>query len=309
VVRGNLIGTDVTGALPVPNTGYGVQIVSGASNNAIGGTAPGDRNVISGNTATGVYMSGATTNGNLVQGNYVGLNAAGNAAVPNQTGISLQGSINTIIGGAVAGAGNVISGNTFYGLAIGNTGTTGIQVQGNIIGLDATGTADLGNGWIGVLVNSGAAGNTIGGTTPEARNIISGNNQSGVVLDQSGTSNNTVAGNYIGTDITGTLALGNSSVGIAIQNSASANTIGGATVGARNVISGNGAHGVFLFASSSNVVLGNYIGVDISGAPLLGNGGDGIHVAGGDSNSLGGTAPFEGNLIAGNQTAGVVVTN
>jgi hypothetical protein len=310
LLQGNLIGTDVTGALGRGNSGHGVTIDNGASGNTIGGTAPGERNVISGNGATGVYLSGTTTDGNVVQGNYVGLNALGSAAIANQTGISLQGSINTLIGGAVGGAGNVISGNTFYGLAIGNTGTTGIQVQGNLIGLDATGSVDLGNGWIGVLVNSGAAGNTIGGTVPEARNIISGNDQHGVMLDQAGTSTNAVIGNYIGTDSTGTSALGNAFHGVAIQGGAGNNTIGGVATGARNVISGNALSGVQISGagSSGNTIAGNIIGLDVSGSVDLGNASYGIYVASGAANNtIGGTLPAARNVIAGNNGTGILI--
>jgi hypothetical protein len=146
------------------------------------------------------------------------------------------------------------------GVAIlGFGGTSGNLVQGNLIGTNKDGTAALGNGW-GVLIRDGAADNTIGGTTPEARNLISGNAE-GVVLNAAA-SHNTVAGNYIGTDLSGTAAVGNSIVGINILNGASNNTIGGTTPGAGNLISGNQGLGGVLIPSvgtTGNSVLGNSI--------------------------------------------------
>jgi titin len=125
-------------------------------------------------------------------------------------------------------------------------GTTGNVAAGNYIGTDVTGTLDLGNG-NGVLIAGGASGNTIGGV----RNIISGNNSHGVIIRDSGTTSNTVAGNYIGTDVTGTLVLGNSQQGVRIETGASNNRIGTDGNGLndaseRNVISGNNQDGVRL---------------------------------------------------------------
>jgi len=119
---------------------------------------------------------------------------------------------------------------------------------------------------------------------------------------------NTIEGNYIGIDVTGLLDRGNGAHGIHIDSDNGGNTIGGVTVAERNVISGNGANGIFLQTSSANIVWGNYIGADKSGAPNLGNGGHGILIDGGDDNDIGGTATGKGNLIGGNQGSGVGVT-
>jgi CSLREA domain-containing protein len=103
------------------------------------------------------------------------------------------------------------SNSTIKGLVIKRFGGDGIeitgvnnQVQGNFIGTSAGGTTDKGNGLRGVFVS--ADSNTVGGSQPDMRNVISGNDQSGVSLHGA---SNQVQGNYIGTDAGGTGALGN----------------------------------------------------------------------------------------------------
>src|SRR5262249_48211582 len=144
-----------------------------------------------------------------------------------------------------------------------------------------------------------STGNTIGGTVPADRNIISGNNSAqpssadggglpagiGIDIDNG----NLIQGNYIGTDKTGTLALSN---GGPLSHNAgggifvgSNNTIGGSSAGAGNVISGNYGDGILL--SSNNVVAGNLIGITATGLSALSNG-NGI-VVGGNYNTIGGT--------------------
>ena len=99
----------------------------------------------------------------------------------------------------------MISGNTNDGVAFIGTGATGNVVAGNYIGTDVTGHAALGNGIDGVLIDAGASDNTIGGTTAAARNIISGNAYAGVEIHDA--NDNVVEGDFIGTDVTGTVAL------------------------------------------------------------------------------------------------------
>src|SRR5207249_2583060 len=129
-------------------------------------------------------------------------------------------------------------------VVIQGAGTSGNVVLGNYIGTDVNGTADLGNTGTGVLIDGGATANTVGGTSAGARNVISGNNLDGVRILNVGTSGNVVLGNFIGTDSNGTAALGNSADGVFILVGATANTVGGATASARNVLSGNDLHGV-----------------------------------------------------------------
>jgi hypothetical protein len=110
---------------------------------------------------------------------------------------------------------------------------------------------------------------TVGGTTPDARNLISGNIGSGIALGNG--SGNTVQGNLIGTDVTGTLTLGNALVGVTSGGSISNALIGGTTVDARNIISANNRGSALANSSSNNMVQGNFVDTDITGrAPLRG---------------------------------------
>ncbi|MDA2929353.1 right-handed parallel beta-helix repeat-containing protein [Acidobacteria bacterium AH-259-O06] len=297
LVQGNLIGTDATGtiALTLGNTN-GIRI-DGASNITIGGTVGGARNVISGN-GFGIVILGGTTTGILVQGNFIGTDVTGTAALGNSSDGILAGT-GTTIGGTAAGAGNVISGNNGSGVSI----SSGNLVQGNFIGTDVTGTADLGNSSDGVGAGSD---NTIGGTLAEARNVISGNNGNGVSISSGNL--NLVEGNFIGTDVTGTADLGNSSNGVRILLGSN-NTIGGTTVEARNVISGNNSDGIQILGGSGlgNQVQGNFIGTDITGTAALGNSRDGVRIDGAPSNTIGGTTVGAGNVISSNNGAGVAI--
>lgn len=181
-------------------------------------------------------------------------------------------------------------------------------IQGNFIGTNPTGTAPLPNGAGGVNVFSGQ-NNTIGGTTPGARNLISGNIGDGVGLRGVA---NIVQGNFIGTDVTGRVALGNTQRGV-ISLFGGFNLIGGNTAAARNVISGNN-RGIEL-DSSFDVVQGNFIGTDLTGTSAVPNLNLGVHVVaggiGGGNNTIGGLTSIPGtppgNLISGNGTAGLDV--
>ncbi len=187
--------------------------------------------MISGNDTHGIEMNGG---GETVQGNRIGTNAAGTAAIANSgIGVILAGATPSTLGGTGPGAGNLISGNGAAGVYV--VATSGNVVQGNLIGTDVAGTAAIPND-AGVQF-SNASSNTIGGSSPPARNIISGNTFDGVSLDGFNNSANTVDGNYIGTGITGNLDLGNGRDGVKVgQPSATGNFIG-ATAG--NLISGN----------------------------------------------------------------------
>jgi hypothetical protein len=311
-VQGNYIGTDKTGAANLGNTGAGVSI-SGAINNTIGGTTPAARNIISGNGAGGVQIfSGAT--GNQVQGNYIGTDVMGTQDLGNATSGVIISSANNTIGGTTSGARNIISGNGKWGISIGGTGATGNMVQGNFIGTDFTGTQAIGNNNANVDIANGASFNIVGGTTPEARNIISGGRGDGVLIEITPPSTdnpggNKVQGNYIGTDVTGMVDLGNGGDGVTICR-ASNNTIGGTVPGAGNVISGNNDDGITIVDSSAtgNVVQGNLIGTTTGGTSFLGNSDHGVFInQGASNNTIGGTSVGEGNVIAGNSGHGVVI--
>ena len=256
-VKGNYIGTDAGGTSAIPNTIAGVFIHTGAQNNTIGGGSAAERNVISGN-AYGVVISDAGTDGNTVDGNYIGTNAAGTAAVPNlQYGVHIKdGAQNNTIGGSSTAERNVISGNG-SGVRIQNA--NGNTVKGNYIGINAAGTAALPNE-VGVYMEDAASNNSIGGSTAGERNVISGNIPFGVFIEDGGTNGNTVKGNYIGTDAAGTAAIPNET-GVFIWNGARNNTIGGTAAGAGNTIAFNTLDGVHVEGAGAigNTIRGNSI--------------------------------------------------
>ena len=240
VIEGNFLGTNLSGSAALG--GGGVFIGFNSSNNTVGGVTPAARNVFSGN-GLGVFIVGVAT-GNLVQGNLIGTDVTGTVALGNTGGgVQLKGAANNTIGGTTTAKGNVISGNGNQGIWIFASDATGNVIQGNFIGTDVTGTISMGNTLEGVKIDLGGSSNTIGRTTSAARNIISGNDASGIFISDTGTSNNQVQGNFIGTDVTGTVGLGNS-IGVHIDDDASSNTVGGAQAGAQNIISGNNVDGI-----------------------------------------------------------------
>ena len=191
-IIGNRIGTDPGGSVPRPNDGGGI---SGEANDTIvGGLQPNERNVISGNGSEGIHFVAPGT-GNRVLGNYVGVDASGSNALPNEgSGIVVTGAIDTAIGSVEAGGGNVISGNAQHGIAI--AGGTGTEIMNNLIGLGADGESNVGNGFLGVLVASGSDV-TIGTNEDNAPgNIIHGNGAGGIVFGVL-SSNSFVEGNEI----------------------------------------------------------------------------------------------------------------
>jgi hypothetical protein len=302
-VRGNFLGLNAAGTAAVPNVN-GVLLTNNSHDNIVGGSTPEERNVISGNTEHGVILfQDANTTGNRIIGNYIGTNPAGDGPIANGgIGVVVSGVPGNFIGGVEPGEGNVISGNA-TGIEI-HGGSTGNLVQGNTIGLNADATAALGNS-TGVHIHSGGdattTNNVIGGTVPEARNVISGN-VDGVVIATSGTESNDVRGNYIGTNLAGNAVVGGGTWGILITLNAGNNRIIG------NVISGFSQAGIALVnGAAGNVVQGNLVGLDATGTTGLGNA---VGVAMGQSaigNLVGGTSAAARNTISGSSSAGVQI--
>jgi parallel beta-helix repeat protein len=146
----------------------------------------------------------------------------------------------------------------------------------------------------------------VGGTTPAARNVLSGNDDSGIFLINSNV--NRIQGNYIGTDKGGTKDLGNTDGGVFIINPVD-NEVGGATAGSRNLISGNDAEGVGIINGSRGTqVLGNRIGTTANGTGALGNADDGVFVSSSSENFVGDLSPGAANIIAFNGGDGVIVS-
>lgn len=222
-IRGNYIGTSAAGTADLGNTNHGI-VIQGGPNTTIGGTTAGARNVISGNGGNGVLVTGAISGGTVVQGNYIGTNAAGTAALGNDdSGLNFASAPNNTIGGTSAGARNVISGNGGDGVVM--FSTTGNVIQGNYVGLNAAGSAALGNVDAGISLDD-SPGTIIGGTTAAARNVISGNGEvgtssgQGITISGDSGGNCLIQGNYIGTDATGSAAVGNFGDGITIAQAA-----------------------------------------------------------------------------------------
>jgi len=255
-VEGNFIGVDITGTLPLRNGGDGVVVSANnvTHGNVIGGTVPAARNIISGN-GNGVAIIG---DGNVVEGNFIGTDVTGEASIGNtQNGVTLVRIANSTVGGIAAGAGNLISGNGGDGVLL--RGCTNCVVQGNIIGADALGTSNLGNGGQGIDIDPGTSGNTIGGAVPGAGNVISANIGAGILIHGSGATGNIVQGNVIGTDKSGAGALGNGASGVAISGGAGGNTIGGEDPADKNIIAFNHDNGVTVFIGVGNLITGNAI--------------------------------------------------
>jgi len=168
-------------------------------------------------------------------------------------------------GSSVSGLDVAASNVTVEGLAVDNFTSCGISVdagdgaviQGNYIGVDATGTTAQPNTFGACVNGSGVTNATIGGTTSAARNVISGNTRAGVYIFQG--NGTTIEGNYIGVDATGATALANGGNGVAVNPRIQNTTIGGTTAGAGNVISDNAVAGVALSGGSGSVVAGNEI--------------------------------------------------
>jgi len=217
-VSGCLIGPDPTGYNRTKQSNCGIGIYGG-NYNAIGGEHPEDRNVISGLQNTGIFLT-SQAHSNTILGNYIGLNAEGSDTLGNgDIGINVGfGSKHNVVG-----PGNVISGNRI-GIHIEMVGTDSNTVIGNLIGTDAGGSQALGNKEYGIQLFN-AADNLIGGETAEARNIISGN-AIGIDSEYDGSLRNRIIGNYIGTDLSGTQPLPNTSTGITIKNSPKDHMIG-----------------------------------------------------------------------------------
>jgi titin len=308
-VAGNYIGTTLDGSAALPNQGDGVKI-DGSPQNTIGGSPSCQltgkpkckkneepmisANLISGNVKNGVEISGQTATKDMVIGNLIGLDAGGSVAVGNgMDGVFIDNASGNRIGGTRKGDGNIISGNTM-GIALnpsivgqgGNKNT----IQGNYIGTSQSGSQAVPNRQSGIYVS--APGNTIGGASAKGCagpcNLISGNGGDGVFV--ASVRKTVVQGNYLGTDLSGSSALGNGLAGIAVLG-APLTTLGGSKAGQGNLVSGNSTDGIQVTgASTGAIVAGNIVGSDASGNSALPNARDGIRVMAG------------GISISGNQT-------
>ena len=287
----------------------------------------------SGNGVT-LAASGITLNED-----YIGLTPQGAPAGNSGDGVSISStSLNNQIGvNANATSGvitNVISGNGGNGLSL--HGSSGNSIVDNEIGTNVGGTAPIGNGSNGIWITAGSNQNEIGGTAftdtatgavndptgnkgtvtpvfvvPPLGNLVSGNHQTGILID-GGSANNTLNGNFVGTTANGNAAIGNTGDGVWINGASNNSLIGCQFVNNPfvyyNVLSGNGGNGLHITNANNITVQANFFGAGANNATIVANGGDGILVDGSSQNTqVGGVIPL-GNVSAGNKKNGIEVT-
>jgi hypothetical protein len=274
------------------------------------------------------YTEGVASANTLANGDnavlLIELNGAGAGAGVAKVGIA----------GLTLGSGS--NGSTITGLVINHFSGDGILVKsagnfitGNFIGTNAAGTAGgtgLGNAnttfdlvtpfRAGVFIDN-ASNNTIGGTTPAARNVISGNilDNIHIVGNVAGATGNAVQGNFVGLNAAGTgILFTGGFFGTEVSGvNASSNMIGGTAAGARNVVGGNGDGMNIDDGAHDNIIQGNFSGVGADGVTAVGNRLHGIVLRdlggspGVSGNQIGGTVAGAGNTVANNGAAGVAV--
>jgi CSLREA domain-containing protein len=340
-IQGNYFGLRPDGSEGGGNA-TDLTIINGSQNTQVGGSTAGARNVFSGFSAfvnpDSISISGATTAGTRIQGNYFGLSVDGTSAIQgasitfssagqvtiggsnpgerNYINVSLvefgsSGAAHQIIGNyfgvnangadlpsapglTIGGGGTVVRNNVLHSATVGGAATV---IQGNLIGLAPDGTTILG-GATGLSVSSD--GSLVGGTTAPERNVIAGSSGFGLTLTGN---NQTVYGNFIGTDVTGQSARPNAN---GASLSGTGLVFGGPSAGQRNVVSGNTGNGIRI-TGNGHTIAGNLVGVAADGTSALGNGSNGIIFNSNDSNPvmIGGTTTGAGNTIANNAAAGI----
>jgi hypothetical protein len=225
-------------------------LAGGDGNNQIGGTSPQDRNTFSGYRGSAIVLASSN---NVVEGNIVGTRRE-IYFEDNLVGVAVSSTGNRI-GGPTPGAGNYILLNK-TGLSLSGSGHI---IQGNLIGND--GVTAMPNE-VGISLNFACADVLVGGTTPGARNIISGNRYKGILIDCEGV--NRILGNYIGPRAagdappTGAGDWGSGGNGVAVR-SGSGNMIGGTGPGEANLIAFNGGAGVTILPGSTRPTVSNSI--------------------------------------------------
>ncbi len=276
----------------------GLSLAAGSTGSTISGL------VIQNFSQHGISVS---SGGNTISGNFIGVNATGAAGAANNFGVYINNVGSNTIGGTTAAARNLISGNTNDSVYIAGVSAAGNVIQGNYIGTNAAGTAAIANARHGIFLDSSSSGTTIGGSTAGAGNVVSGNTQRAILVNAS--NNNAISGNYIGTDRTGLVALGNGVSGgyssVMLQGGSTGNVVGGNTANHRNVIAASGWAGVAIISSASNTVENNYIGTNLAGSAALGNAVGGVLINGAAATGN----IVSTNVISGNSGNGVLIQN
>ncbi len=331
-LNADYIGLDLTGAAD-GNHGDGVFVSPDSSADLIGLNSSGDSgvvaNVISGNTGSGLVLSGATDN--TVVANRIGTNPAGSAAIANGgNGIWLtQGAHGNEIGGTdytdagtgdvnnptgskgtvtpvfvVPPLGNLVSGNAGDGVLI-DTGSRDNVLNGNFIGTTADGDAAIGNSGDGVAI-IGANGNSLVGckfiNNPFVYyNVVSGNGLNGLLITDS--DDTTVQGNFFGVGANNTSAVGNADNGILV-NGSSKDTVVGGVIPLGNVSSDNGQNGIDVAGTVSGFITFNTFGGLLAFKGAAPNGNDGLLITSTGGHNVARTNVFSGNAQNGIELAG-----
>ncbi len=294
IIQNNLIGLFPNGNSPDPNpTGILLdgQTLGAFSNTQIGGSAPQEGNVISGNTLDAIFAR-STLNSRIL-GNIIGLNATQDAALPNgRHGVALINCSNPTIGNATGG-GNLIMGNGGNGITL-NTISNGARIEGNAVGAFPTGATVFGNAGHGLFASAAAFLQLL-------ENTVAGNGASGVEILQSHSL--VIRSNFIGVNAADT-PMGNRGDGLSLTNCTSFNID-------NNVVSANTQHGLSVqmlpaIAPVNGMLTANRIGTNTAGNLTLGNNGYGIRITQ-VSNLLLGGSQSEGNVVAANGLGGILL--
>jgi parallel beta-helix repeat protein len=297
-ITGNYFGISSDGTTPVPNSFHNIQLLNSANNNTIGGNTSALRNIISACNQRGISIENNST-GNIIKGNYIGLDATGTTPRGNvDHGLYVGSGCNsTIIGGNhTLGEGNVISA-CGSGSGIFIESSSSHIIKGNYIGLNAAGTVSVAgppffNGGSGIYIRNNSRLNTIGSNTAGEGNVIAGNRDRGIIL-LNACNKGTIQGNYVGIAADGLTAgsnFGNVSHNIEL------NTTDSCLVD-KNIVCSSSNGGVYLWSANHNTITGNYAGVAKDGLTAYGNGWDGIGLDNGsDYNMIGGTTAAARNV-------------
>ncbi|HEY8402160.1 MAG TPA: gliding motility-associated C-terminal domain-containing protein [Cytophagaceae bacterium] len=289
-IIGNYFGTDVSGNTAIPNIQTNIQIENNSHypqlvNNIICSSQNGQ----------GIFI--INSNYPVIKGNRVGLALDGVTALGNrQHGMNIINALKPVIGGTTPAERNYVSNNGETGIRVENGDS--VIIKGNYIGLNEPGNADHGNNQNGIWMNLSDYP-IIGGGEPGARNYIAGNNETGIHIEQG--LQPTVTDNYVGTDVTGNVAIGNNGVGVRIiTNSHNA-------IITHNVISASGQHGLALNNLQQPVIKSNKIGLGADAITVMGNNNRGIEMIRCPEAQVGGTTPEERNYISANKEVGLML--
>ncbi len=327
-INSNVIGADPAGTTAFGNTTHGIYLADGASNNTVTG-ATGAPLIVAGNTNYGVLITDSGTTNNTIKSAYIGLAQGGITSLPNGSGgvrIQDNASSNSI---GTAALGNVISGNTGYGISItrqnvGSANTNANSIRNNIIGLSFSGLTTSPNTLGGIQIDSSARNTIIGGLASGEGNVISGNGTgAGVTVNATAVVSTTISGNVIGLRRSVSsgpyvASAGNQGGGISVASGAQRVQIGG-TLDRANTIAFNVGNGVTVGTSAiavqinSNSVttntLGGIIVTGVTTPTLIGNtaranqAGPGIQL----SNTPNPTVI--GNTASNNSQAGIILSS